>query len=100
MAPKSAPKSKKLQLQVKKRKWVKKKNGLFGWVTSISTDSGKAQESPPYEILKGGVGKPKKENSRTSEGWGENSAGSCPANLGGGLDKESGTGPAEELSNI
>ena len=56
MAPKSAPKSKKLQLQVKKRKWVKKKNGLFGWVTSISKASGKPQESPPCEILKGGVG--------------------------------------------
>ena len=100
LAPKSAPKSKKLQLQVKKRKWVKKKNGLFGWVTSISKDSGKPQETPPYEILNGGVGKTKKENFRTSEGQGENSAGSCPANLGGELEKESETGPAEELSNF
>ena len=57
MAHKSASKGKKLQLQVKTRKWVKKNNGFFGWVTSISKNSGKPQESPPYEILKGGVGK-------------------------------------------
>ena len=46
------------------------------------------------------MGKTKKENFRTSEGQGENSAGSCPANLGGELEKESETGPAEELSNF
>ena len=88
MAHKSASKGKKLQLQVKTRKWVKKKNGLFGWVTSISKNSGKPQESPPYEILKGGVGKiNKKEHSIKSEGQDENIAGCCPANLGGGLDQ-------------
>ena len=66
----------------------------------LSKASGKPQESPPCEIFKGGVGKTKKNNFRTSEGQGENSAGSCPANLGGELEKESETGPAEELSNF
>ena len=66
MAPESAPKLKKLQ--VKTRNWVRKKNGLFGWVTSISKESGKSQESFPDEILNRGVGKTKKEQSRTFGG--------------------------------
>ena len=59
---------KKNQLQVKTRKWVRKKNGLFGWVTSIAKESGKPQEIAHGEILNGGVGKIQKEHSRQSGG--------------------------------
>ena len=41
-APKKAPQNIKKRPQVKTRKWVRKKNGLFGWVTSVaSKGSGK-----------------------------------------------------------
>ena len=40
--PKKAPQNIKKRPQVKTRKWVRKKNGLFGWVTSVASQgSGK-----------------------------------------------------------
>ena len=43
--------------QVKTKRWVKKKNGLFGWVTSIVKSKPSApREVPPHDILAGGGG--------------------------------------------
>ena len=51
----SGPKTK--TPQVKTKRWVKKKNGLFGWVTSIVRSKPSApREVPPNDILAGGGG--------------------------------------------
>ena len=50
-APQKVPPKPKLP-QVKTRKWIKKKNGLFGWVTSV-IKPGKV-EDPPKIFKKGG----------------------------------------------
>ena len=43
--------------QVKTKRWVQKKNGLFGWVTSIVEKKQSApREVPPHDVLAGGGG--------------------------------------------
>ena len=62
-APKKAPQNIKKRPQVKTRKWVRKKNGLFGWVTSVASQgSGK----DPHNC--GGVGQNKSENTEQGKG--------------------------------
>ena len=60
---KTAPKKKttsgpKIKIpQVKTKKWVQKKNGLFGWITSIVENKlSVPREVPPHDILAGGGG--------------------------------------------
>ena len=43
--------------QVKTKRWLQKKNGLFGWITSIVEKKQSApREVPPHDILAGGGG--------------------------------------------
>ena len=67
--PKKTSKETKIP-QVKTRKWVRKKNGLFGWVTSISEGKPSApREVATEDILAGGRGKlTSKENMKTTGG--------------------------------
>ena len=67
--PKKTSKETKIP-QVKTRKWVRKKNGLFGWVTSISEGKPNApREVATEDILAGGRGKlTSKENMKTTGG--------------------------------
>ena len=45
------------KLQVRTRKWVKKKNGLFGWVSCVQAEKGRLQASKasPRTLHSGGV---------------------------------------------
>ena len=69
-APQKAPPKPKLP-QVKTRKWIKKKNGLFGWVTSV-TKPGKVEDPPKFSKKEGvGIFQTVKVNHNITEGkWG------------------------------
>ena len=75
LTEKTVPKRKPLTKstpQVKTRKWVRKKNGLFGWVTSVEKCKPSTENLSMNIIRVGGMGaKENKENILTRENGGE-----------------------------
>ena len=54
------------KIQEKTRKWVKKKNGLYGWVTSVG---GPSKSKAPQKLAGGGGLKTNKGFQNEGGGW-------------------------------
>ena len=107
MKEKTVPKRKPLAKstpQVKTRKWVKKKNGLFGWVTSVEKCKPSTENVSLYNIRAGGMGASTKieENILTREDGGESELLEAVGQrrAGGIMIMKVKAGPGKELLDI